>query len=220
MKLSHSYSAIKLYDNCPKRYYHQRVTKEVVDTGGEASKNGERIHKFLEERLKQEAELPQEVSKYEELCQAVENQIGSGQLLVEQELTLNNRFRPTTWFAEDAWLRSKLDVLILHPKTAVVMDWKTGKRKPDTFQLDLFAAQVFLHFSNITKVKSSFVWLPDSKMDGETYKREDLPKLLEAVLTKIRRIEQSQAVGVWPAKPSGLCGYCPCKAFCEFARQR
>lgn len=220
MKLSHSYSSLKLYDNCPKRYFHQRVTKEVVDTGGEASKNGERIHKFLEMRLKQEEELPQEVSKYEALCQAVESQVGSGQLLIEQELTLNNRLRPTTWFADDAWIRSKLDVLILKSSTAVVMDWKTGKRKPDTFQLDLFAAQVLLHFENVNKVKSSFIWLVDNKTDGDTYTREDLPKLLLGVFTKIRRIEQSQSMDVWPAKPSGLCGYCPCKSFCEFARYK
>ena len=44
MRLSHSYSSIKLFENCPLRYYRQRIKKEVVDEGGEASKHGERIH--------------------------------------------------------------------------------------------------------------------------------------------------------------------------------
>ena len=48
MKLSHSYSSIKMYENCPKRYEYQRVTKEVVDTGSEATKFGERVHADLE----------------------------------------------------------------------------------------------------------------------------------------------------------------------------
>jgi len=51
MRLTHSYSSIKLYEQCPYRYYRQRVAKDIVDEGGEASKYGERIHTFLENRL-------------------------------------------------------------------------------------------------------------------------------------------------------------------------
>ena len=72
MRLSHSYSSIKLYENCPLRYFRQRVVKDVVDEGGEASKYGERIHTFLEHRLKENASLPQEVAHYEPLCASVE----------------------------------------------------------------------------------------------------------------------------------------------------
>jgi hypothetical protein len=50
-KLSHSYSALKLYDNCPKNYYHQRVERSVRDTGNAVTAYGERIHKALELRL-------------------------------------------------------------------------------------------------------------------------------------------------------------------------
>ena len=39
MNLTHSYSALKLYENCPYRYYHQRIAKTVVDKGGEASQH-------------------------------------------------------------------------------------------------------------------------------------------------------------------------------------
>ena len=67
-KLSHSFSAIKMYENCPKRYYHQRVLKEVKDQGGEATIWGERVHKFLEDRLAKATELPQEVARYDPLC--------------------------------------------------------------------------------------------------------------------------------------------------------
>ena len=35
--LTHSFSSIKMYENCPKRYYHQRITKEVQDTGSDAT---------------------------------------------------------------------------------------------------------------------------------------------------------------------------------------
>ena len=218
MQLSHSYSSLKQYENCPKRYYHQRITKEVVDVGGEASKHGERIHKFLEERLKKEASLPQEVAKYEELCASIEQQVGDDTLLLEQELTINEKFKQTGWFADDAWLRSKLDVLIIKPTRAIVMDWKTGKRRPDYFQLDVFAAQTFLCFGHVEQVTSGFVWLPDNKLDSKVYTRDKLPALLADIVTRTRRIEESVRNNIWPAKPSGLCAYCPCKGFCEFAK--
>ena len=95
-KLSHSFSAIKMYENCPKRYYHQRVLKEVKDQGGEATIWGERVHKFLEDRLAKATELPQEVARYDPLCQSIVKLAIGGELLVEQQLTLNVALEPTT----------------------------------------------------------------------------------------------------------------------------
>ena len=143
MTLSHSFSSIKMYENCPKRYYHQRVTKEVKDTGSDATIYGERIHEALEHRLADKVELPTESEAYEPLCKSIEDM--GGTLQVEQKLTLTENLTPTTWWEKDAWLRSILDVLILFDDKAIVMDWKTGKRRPDFSQLEMFALQVFSH---------------------------------------------------------------------------
>ena len=133
-KLAHSYTALKMYENCPKRYYHQRITKEVVDQPGTATVYGERVHKQLEEYLKAPAVgLPEETAALKPLCDQVKaGADGGGLLLVEQEYTLTSDLQPTSWFAKDAWLRFKLDVLVIRGNsTAVVVDWKTGKRRPD-----------------------------------------------------------------------------------------
>jgi hypothetical protein len=82
MRLSHSYSSIKLYENCPLRYFRQRITKDVVDEGGEASKYGERIHAFLEARLKGSG-MDSETAQYEPLCQSVEKIARGGELHIE-----------------------------------------------------------------------------------------------------------------------------------------
>ena len=132
MQLSHSFSSIKMFENCPLRYYHQRIAKTVVDKGGEASLHGERIHKFLEERLKGVIEeLPPEAASLEPVVDTIVKMIGDGALYVEQELTLNPGLEPTGWWDADAWIRSKLDVNIIKWQSAIVMDWKTGKRSPD-----------------------------------------------------------------------------------------
>lgn len=218
MQLAHSFSAIKLYENCPKRYYHQRVTKEVQDTGGEASKYGERIHEFLEQRLVNNTPLPVEAEKYEVICKTIEGMARGGELHAERQLTLTENLTPTSWFAGDAWLRSILDVLILKGDTAVVVDWKTGKRRPDFTQLEMFALQVWKHFPEVVTIKTSFVWLKDMAMDSEEFSREQSDEMWSNLLSRINRIYQSAEHENWPAKPSGLCRFCPAKDMCDYAQ--
>ena len=126
-KLSHSYSSLKMYENCPKRYYHQRITKEVADSGSDATRYGERVHRALEERLLNDNVLSEETIQYEALCNSIakmKEHPSFDQLLLEERMTLTDNFTPTSWWSDDAWLRSILDVLVLFEDKAIVMDWK------------------------------------------------------------------------------------------------
>lgn len=218
MRLSHSYSSIKLYENCPYRYFRQRISKDVVDEGGEASKYGERIHQYLEYRLANDAVLPQEVAHYEPLCLSVERIATGGELLIEKELVLTENLTPTGWWDADAWLRSKLDILVINGSLANVMDWKTGKRNADQFQMQLFAAQVFKHYPEVRSVRTSLVWLKTMEMDTETYFRGDVNAIWADVMKRIQRIHSSLEHDNWPARPSGLCRFCPARHDCDSAR--
>ena len=218
IKLAHSYSSIKMFENCPKRYYHQRITKEVTDTGSDATRHGERIHADLEHRLINQKPLTYDTEQYEVLCQTIEVLATGGELHAERQLCLNENLTPTSWYAKDAWLRSILDVLILKDDEAIVMDWKTGKRRPDFTQLQLFALQVFKHFPEIKSVKSSFVWLRDMEMDTEVFTVDKTNLMWADMLSRIERIQQSLDNDNWPAKPSGLCNWCPAKNICEYAK--
>jgi RecB family exonuclease len=216
MRLTHSYSSIKLFESCPLRYYRQRITKEVADEGTEVSKYGERIHALLEARLKG-ADIDPEVAQYEPLCAAVEKLASQGQLFIEHELALTENLTPTNWRDPDAWLRSKLDILVVTGDEAVVMDWKTGKRRTDQFQMQLFAAQVFKHFPEVQRVKTVLVWLKTMEMDTNTYERSEVNTIWAEIMRRIRRIYDAYEHDNWPARPSGLCRYCPCRHDCEFA---
>ena len=217
-KLTHSYSSIKMYENCPKRYLYQRINKEVVDTGSNATIYGQRIHKDLENRLLHGQALPQETSKHEQVCQTLQQLTQHATLLAEQQLCLNENLTPTGWYDNDAWLRSILDVLIIKGDKAIVIDWKTGKRRPDFMQLQLFALQVFKHYSSICEVKTSFVWLKDEAIDTETYTLNDTSIMWKDILSRIERINQSCKTNNFPARPSGLCRWCPAQNICEYAQ--
>ena len=126
--------------------------------------------------------------------------------------------QPTGWWDADAWLRFKLDVLIIRgTDKAIVADWKTGKRRPDFDQLEMFALAVFSFWPEVQKVTSMFVWTKENAIDKETYRREHTDAMWTRLLSRINRVEKSLETEVWPAKPSGLCRFCPCKGFCEFA---
>jgi RecB family exonuclease len=217
MRLSHSYSSIKQFENCPYRYFRQRIVKDVKDEGGEASRYGERIHSFLEARLKG-SDLPQEIAAYEPLCRSIEAIAANGELHIEKELVLTEELKPTGWWDADAWLRSKLDILVITGTDAVVMDWKTGKRNPDFFQMQLFAAQTFKHFPDVQHVKTSLVWLKDMKMDTEVYNRTNMAAIWQDVMSRIRRIHDALESDNWPCRPSGLCRFCPVRHDCEQAK--
>jgi len=217
-ELTHSYSSIKMYEQCPKRYMHQRINKDVVDKGSDATIYGERVHKQLEDRLSIGTPLPKESIKHEQVCTTIESLTKKADLYLEQKLCLNANLTPTGWYESDAWLRSILDVLIIKDNKAIVMDWKTGKRNPDFTQLELFSLQVFKHYPKIEEVRTSFIWLKEGKTDSETFTLKDTKVMWADLLSRIERINQSYESGKFPARPSGLCRYCPAQKLCEYAR--
>lgn len=217
VQLSHSYSALKLFENCPKRYYHQRIAREVKDVPGEASLHGERVHKSLEKKLLGEQELPTELQEITPVCEKLS--ASKGELAPEKKLALDTNLTPSEWFAQETWIRAQLDVLIIDAGKAVILDWKTGKRRPDPFQLELSAMMVFTHHPGVNEISAGFFWIPDKKLDPYKYRREQYDRLLNTTLGKINRVEEALTINVWPAKPSGLCNYCPCKAFCSYAKR-
>ena len=98
------------------------------------------------------------------------------------------------------------------------MDWKTGKRNADQFQMQLFAAQVFQHFPDVQTVRTSLVWLKTMEMDTETYYRAQMNELWADTMKRIQRIYKSLEHDNWPMKPSGLCRFCPARHDCVSAR--
>jgi len=216
-KLAHSFSALKMYENCPQRYYRQRIIKDVRDVGSAASKEGEKVHKALELRLSDGKPLPKELINIEPLCAKLD--AAPGELMVEKELTLNDRLKSVGWFDSDAWFRIKVDVLLLNKATAVVLDWKNGKRNIDNFQMESTAAGLFMHYPEVETVKTSLIWVQTMKQDAETFTRkEHFNSSWKSIYGRIALIEKSAETNEWPAKPSGLCAYCPAQTSCKYAR--
>lgn len=218
--MRHSFSAVNMFENCPQRYYRQRVLADVVDPGGQAADYGTYVHKKLENRLQYGYELPKDLKDCEAFCVALDDLKKKHYMRIhaECELAVDEKLHHIGFDSDKAWIRGILDVFMYNDHLAYVFDWKTGKRRPGSWQLKLCAALVFRNYPEIQKVSTGYIWLKDKRVDREVYTRDQEKEIWKEVLTKVKRIEKAVTVDNWPAIPSGLCRYCPARHDCEFAQ--
>lgn len=219
MRLVHSYSALKLYEQCQLRYYRQRIIKDAHETDTVHITHGNTVHKAIENKITKGTALPKELHSYAGLVDAVERtaKASNRRVHTEQNIGLDSDLNPVGYWDKAIWLRTKVDILIHGGSQAVLMDWKTGKRKLDFTQLKISAISVFKTHVDISSIVASFVWLKDQLIDKATYTREELPSLIDEIKPRLLAIEDAHATNVWTPKPSYLCRYCPCKPTCPYA---
>lgn len=212
-----SFSSLSDFYNCPLAYKLKRVTKEFPLVETEAMRYGAEIHKHLELRARDKTPLPDHLKWTEAIFQQVE---GSGmEMSAEARVALDRSLKPVGWFDRNVWVRCVFDLVVRGDDSSRILDWKTGKRKFDSDQLMLFAATEFALFKNVNTVKSGYVWLKDKKLDTETFTRADVPSLWGHFMPKVEKLEQAYAKDNWPARPSGLCGWCPAKkSQCKYSK--
>lgn len=212
-----SFSSLNDFINCPLSYMLKRVTKECKQVESEAMRNGTIQHEHLEFRVAKKTPLPPELAWMEPNIKKMEDSGGS--LIAERAAGLTKGLVSTGFFAPDVWCRGKLDLTVRYGIKSVVLDWKTGKRKIDSDQLMLFAGFEFADRPFIEEVRTGYVWLKDKKIDTETFTRKDIPMIWGHFMPKVERLEKAYEKDEWPAKCSGLCGWCPAtKGQCKHAK--
>lgn len=211
-----SYTALTGFETCARRHYILRVAKLVTEPEGEALKWGNEVHKAIENRIMQGTILPKNMQNFTGIVDKLLNT--DAQVIAEQQLAVNKDLEPVEWFAKDVWCRGVIDAAVFKDGTAVLIDWKTGKMKPEMEQLKLFAALAFAHYPEIHKVKTVFAWLKDNKVTAEVFTRSQEADIWNEFSARVARFDNAFTSGKWPAKPSGLCKrWCPVgKQHCEF----
>lgn len=224
----YSYSSIKMYKTCPKKYFHLYEVKDTKDTNSFEADFGSMAHKRLEEYVRgvPEDQITKPTVALEDLkfCTQVVDTIRakSDQVAAELKIGISHALHPVAFFDKAVWLRGVIDMLAIRKDRAWVGDWKFGKVRPDNAQLDMFALQTFINFPAIQTVKAGFIWAKKGRIDPEDFKyyeRSDMTTLVDAIRADIAMIESSQQHANWPMQPSGLCGYCAVsKARCIYGR--
>lgn len=207
-----SASSLDAFITCPHKYYRLRVARDVKDfPPSDALLLGRKLHKDFENAVNYGDPLPESCKHWQSLVDKLKT--APGERLVEYEFCVNENFQPCT--RKEAWSRGLADLVIKCGKTALIIDYKTGKRKPSD-QLALYAAYAFATWPEIQTVHTNFVWLKDRKMDKDVYTREQVPELWGKFLPLVARMKHAFESDVWDTRPSGLCRqWCPVKD-CKF----
>lgn len=202
-----SYSSIKLFEQCPRKYHHLRILKDYAEPETEAMLYGTRFHEAAEFYIKDGTPLPEYFAFAKPTLDNLK-QI-KGDKLCEYPLGMTEALEPCAFDAPDVWFRGIADLLILDHESGEgrVIDYKTGKsaKYADPGQLELMALCVFKHFPSIKKVKSGLLFVICNAFVKAKHDAEQQDVLWDKWVQRHNRLKASMEHDVWNPKPSGLC---------------
>ena len=209
-----SYSSLKEYINCAKKYQEIRVLKNYVFQDTPQTIYGKEVHKALEDYVGSNTELAKNYQKFKPL---IDDLIAiPGDKYCEYEMALTKEKTPCKFEDSNRWVRGIADLLIVDGDTAFIVDYKTGSNKyPDPKQLRLMALMTFAHFPQVNTVKAGLLFLAHNQFIPEEYKREDIEASWGHFTAPLMRLSHSYDTDTWTPNPTPLCGYCPVKS-CDF----
>jgi CRISPR/Cas system-associated exonuclease Cas4 (RecB family) len=206
-----SYSSITLFEQCPKKYYHLRVAKDIKEPDSEAMMYGKDVHTAAENFMRDGTPLPEKYAFMRPMLDKLKAIPGDKHCELKMGLKkVDGRLMPCDFFAKDVWYRGVADLIIINREKgeARVIDYKTGKsaKYADTGQLELMALAVFKHFPEVKRVKGGLLFVIAKQFSKASYDRAiDEPKLWEKWLRDHGRMKRAYETNVWNPKTSGLC---------------
>lgn len=141
-----------------------------------ANDRGTRIHDAAERYVRGGIELIPELQKFKTEFEKLKALFAAGKVSLEGEWAMDRGWNPVAWKSSDAWLRLKLDAMVMLSKTeAVVIDYKTGRRFGNEVkhaeQTQLYQLVTFLRYPELETIHTE-LWYPDvDELATATYTR-------------------------------------------------
>ena len=212
MTTAWSYSSIKTFDQCPKKYYHLKILKDIKDTGSEATIYGQEVHKAAEDYIKDGVPIPEKFAYIRGVVEALGRKEGEKHTELRLGVKrLDEGYEPCKFLGKDVWWRGIADLVIIDGDTAYSVDYKTSKnaKYADVKQLDLVAGGIFTHFPQVDKIRSALIFLVSNDVIKKDHYREHMHNYLSTFDPLLDRLEIAEESGVWNAKSGPLCRFCP-----------
>lgn len=200
MTFALSYSFASTFLNCPRSAYHKFVARDLPKETTPAMAEGIRVHDAFAKRLTEGVPLPADMRQYDSLCTRLRMRC----IHVEQPVGMTVGGKGTGFWA-DPWARGKADVVIIDQGKALILDWKTGRKREDPLELEILSTLIRANNSDIKSFKGAYVWLKEGKMGA----MHDLdPERGRRTLDNVWNAAHEQGEGEWTPTPNPLCGYC------------
>ena len=127
-----SYSSMSLFQQCPKKYFHLRVAKDIKQEESEQMRYGLVVHKAAEDYVRDGTPLPEAFSYMAEPLDRLKK--FDGDKYCEHQMGITQDLQACSFAAPDVWWRGIADLLIVNGDTARVVDYKTGKVPADQYK--------------------------------------------------------------------------------------
>lgn len=211
---SWSYTKLTDFENCPMSFAEKNYYKRIKFTQTEQMLDGIRAHTALEVYAKEGRTSDELRVKHAlPLVDAIRDK--GGIILVEEQIAVDRQFKITEWFGKQAWGRGVIDLASIREERALILDWKTGKKKHDELQLKIFCLFLAFKYPQIQEFDAKFGWLREQNLKDmitgfdKPLRRVDLKEPLNNLIGRIKRMEDAWQSEIFQARTSGLCkNYC------------
>ena len=219
MSIVWSFSSLKTFQQCPKKYYHTKIARDVVEPDTTATLYGKSAHTVAEEYIRDDKEIPAQFEYMKPMLDVLSKL--EGDKLCEVKLGLTKNLEACDFDAKNVWWHGIADLVVINEEKQLAhsVDYKTSKsaRYADVKQLDLVAAGLFAKFPTIQRVKSALIFVVSKEFVKAEHHREMVPKYMEKPTQDVARIEAALENGVWNPVQGPLCKFCAVKQ-CEYNR--
>ena len=219
MSIVWSFSSLKTFQQCPKKYYHTKIAKDVVEPDTTATLYGKSAHTVAEEYIRDDKPVPPQFAYMQETLDSLK--AIPGEKHCEMMLGFTKGLEACEFHAPNVWWHGIADLVVINEekKMAYSVDYKTSKsaRYADVKQLDLVATGIFAKFPKIERIKSALLFVVSKEFVKAEHHVEMVPKYVEKPARDVARIEAALENGVWNPVQGPLCRFCSVKQ-CEYNR--
>ena len=127
MSVVWSFSSLKTFEQCPRKYYHTKVAKDVVEPDTTATMYGKSAHTVAEEYIRDNKPIPPAFEYMKGTLDAL-NKL-EGEKLCEVKLGLTKNLEACAFNAPTVWWHGIADLVVINRKKGLAhsVDYKTSK---------------------------------------------------------------------------------------------
>ncbi len=179
-----------------------------------ANDRGTRIHEAAEHFVKGGVELIPELKTFEPELHQLRDLNKQGKVSLEGEWAYNRKWEPVAWMSHDTYMRIKTDVTVFpDPKTAVVIDYKSGRRFGNEIkhaeQMQIYQLGAFLRYPKLESIQVELWYTDQDEIDKRQYRRD---QGLRFITNLERRLQALTTEEEYKPNPTAYtCRWCPYK---------
>lgn len=197
-----TFSSLSTYRNvCAYQMYRRYIIKNIPYTETPAMKRGNDVHTALELRLTGGKPLPVDMQAYEVFCRPLDGKA----IKCEPKLAVTREFKPCGYFDSNVWGRGRADVVMIQDGKALLLDWKSGNVREDSFELEVQAVLLKAKYPHLKKITGRYVWLKEMRL-GESHDCSDIETTQKTITNLVRMIESDKQRDDFEKEPGPLCG--------------